>query len=434
MIADVESFLSLFIFTACYILLIAEKGNKALIAIAGAVLMAAAGVVEMQLMFTRYIDWHTIALLLAMMMIVSISSQSGLFEYAAIKSAQIVKGRPLPLLFFLSVLTGVGSAFLNNVTTVLLVTPVVFTITKKLHLQPVPFLIAIILSSNIGGTATIIGDPPNLMIGQAARTLLFNDFLLNLGPPAVLIFFSVICGISMYYKKELLKDDKKEQRQQLLKVDAKRYIKSMPLLKKSLLVLLLTISAFLLQPVIKVELTAIAMGGALLLLFMTQEEISPEKVFRQMEWTTIFFFIGLFGLIGGIEEVGYLEEIAKGLMFLTEGDMMTTSISLLWISGFVSGFVDNIPFVAAMIPVILELESYGIYDLEPIWWSLALGACLGGNATVIGATANVIVAGLAVKEGKGFSYFDFLKVGIPVVIFSLTISTIYIYLRYLIFY
>ncbi|WP_375535302.1 ArsB/NhaD family transporter [Alteribacillus sp. HJP-4] len=429
-----ESFLSLFIFTACYILLIAEKGNKALIAIAGAVLMAAAGVVEMQLMFTRYIDWHTIALLLAMMMIVSISSQSGLFEYAAIKSAQIVKGRPLPLLFFLSVLTGVGSAFLNNVTTVLLVTPVVFTITKKLHLQPVPFLIAIILSSNIGGTATIIGDPPNLMIGQAARTLLFNDFLLNLGPPAVLIFFSVICGISMYYKKELLKDDKKEQRQQLLKVDAKRYIKSMPLLKKSLLVLLLTISAFLLQPVIKVELTAIAMGGALLLLFMTQEEISPEKVFRQMEWTTIFFFIGLFGLIGGIEEVGYLEEIAKGLMFLTEGDMMTTSISLLWISGFVSGFVDNIPFVAAMIPVILELESYGIYDLEPIWWSLALGACLGGNATVIGATANVIVAGLAVKEGKGFSYFDFLKVGIPVVIFSLTISTIYIYLRYLIFY
>ncbi|RSL29249.1 hypothetical protein D7Z54_32305 [Salibacterium salarium] len=426
--------LALIVFIISYSFLIAEKGDRALVACSGGLMMVVLGIMDLSLVFFRYIDWHTIILLLSMMIIVSISSQSGMFEFAAIKTAQFVRGKPMPLLLLLSLLTAFGSAFLNNVTTVLLITPIVFTLTNMLKLRPMPYLMAIIVSSNIGGTATLIGDPPNLMIGQAAPDLTFNDFLIHLGPPAAVIFFIVVTGVAFYYRKEWKYNDREELNKALMQLNAFDYIKSKSLLNKSIVVLLLTISAFLLQPFLKIELTAMAMGGALLLMFLTQTQADPEKVFKRMEWTTIFFFAGLFMLVGGLEETGLLEELAKGLMFFTEGHIAQTSLSMLWISGLVSGFVDNIPFVAAMIPVILELEGYGMGDLSPIWWSLALGACLGGNATLIGATANVIVAGMASKEGHGFSYIDFFKVGFPVAFLSLFISTIYIYVRYLMFY
>ncbi|SDH57151.1 possible tyrosine transporter P-protein [Alteribacillus persepolensis] len=426
--------IALLIFIFSYFFLITEKGDRALVACAGGLLMVVGGVLNLELVFFRYIDWHTIALLLSMMIIVSISSQSGMFQFAAVKTAQLVKGKPLPLLVLLSVLTAAGSAFLNNVTTVLLITPVVFTLTGMLHLRVIPFLMAIIVSSNIGGTATLIGDPPNLMIGQAAKSLSFNDFLLHLGPPSILILLLTMAGLAVYYRNVLKQTETKTAREELMKVQAVHYITSKPLLLKSAGVLLLTIAAFLLQPFLKVELTAIAMGGALFLMFLTQKEADPEAIFKQMEWTTIFFFAGLFMLVGGLEETGLLEELARGIIFMTEGDMTKTSLSLLWVSGIVSGFVDNIPFVAAMIPVILELEGYGMGDLTPVWWALALGACLGGNATLIGATANVIVAGLATKQGHGFSYFDFFKIGAPTALLSLIVSTIYVYARYLMFY
>ncbi|SFP93757.1 ArsB/NhaD family transporter [Salibacterium halotolerans] len=422
------------IFIISYALLMAEKGDRVLVACSGGLLMVVFGILDLQLVFFRYIDWHTIILLLSMMIIVSITSQSGMFEYASVKTAQLVQGKPMPLLFLLSVLTAVGSAFLNNVTTVLLVTPVVFTLTNMLQLKPVPFLMAVIVTSNIGGTATLIGDPPNLMIGQAAAGLTFNDFLLHLGPPALVIFLLVTAGLIYYYRSEWKAQRRSEIRQQLQKLDASDYVTDKNLLYKSGAVLVLTICAFMMQPLLRMEITAIAMAGALLLLFLTREEADPEKVFQRMEWTTVFFFGGLFMLVGGLEETGLLEELARGLIFMTEGEMTATSLSMLWISGIVSGFVDNIPFVAAMIPVILEMEGYGIGDLRPIWWALALGACLGGNATLIGATANVIVAGLAKKAGHGFSYMDFLKIGMPAAIVSLVVSTIYIYFRYLLFY
>ncbi|PSL45118.1 putative tyrosine transporter P-protein [Salsuginibacillus halophilus] len=423
---------TLLIFTLCYMFLMAEKGNRALVACAGGTAMVLFGTLDLELAFFRYIDWHTMTLLLSMMMMVAIASQSGLFEYTAIRAAQLVNGQPLPLLFLISALTAVGSAFLNNVTTVLLVAPMVIKVAKMLHLPAVPYLIAIIMASNIGGTATLIGDPPNLMIGQAVAHLTFNDFLLHLGPVVVIIFIVVMYGLGWWYKQDLKSSEKYQA--ELMKVNPHQYIASRPLLYKSLGVLFLTLLAFVIQPLIGVELTAIAMAGALLLLFVTYDEVTPEHVFQQVEWVTIFFFAGLFMLIGGLEEAGIIDELARALIYYTEGDVPKTSLLVLWVSGMLSGFVDNVPFVAAMIPIIQEFQSYGVQDLDPLWWALALGACLGGNATIIGSTANVIVAGMAHKANEGFTYMEFLKVGVPVVVLSFLISTVYLLGRYLLFY
>ena len=427
-----EVTLALIIFIISYIFLISEKINRAVVACLGGVAMLFAGVFDLDSAFFQYIDWHTIALLLAMMILVSITSQSGLFEYISIHIAKKVKGRPIPLLILLSILTAIGSAFLNNVTTVLLVVPIVLTLTKILQITAIPYLISIVLASNIGGTATLIGDPPNLMIGQAVKHLTFNDFLFNMGPPVVITFAFVLIGLVYYYRNSLWVT--KEYRYKLMDISPRDYLKDKVLLVKSLSVLALTILGFIIQPILTVDITSIAMAGALLLMLLTYQTQDAEEVFRSIEWVTLFFFVGLFMLVGGLKEVGIIEEIAKGIIFYTEGDLAKTSLLILWGSGILSGFVDNIPFVAAMIPVILEFETYGMTNLDPLWWSLALGACLGGNATLIGATANVIVAGLAMKAKQGFSYFEFLKIGVPVTLISFVISTIYIYFRYLIYF
>ncbi|MGO4887411.1 ArsB/NhaD family transporter [Anaerobacillus sp. MEB173] len=420
------------IFIISYIVIITEKLNRALVACFGGVLMLFAGVLDLDAAFIHHIDWHTIALLLSMMILVAITSQSGFFEFIAISLAKLVQGKPIPLLIAISLLTGIGSAFLNNVTTVLLVVPIVLTLTKLLSIPAVPYLLAAVLTSNIGGTATLIGDPPNLMIGQAVDHLDFNAFLFNLGPVVLIIFIVVIAGLALFYGKQLKVT--KENQQKLLAVNANDYLQQGPLLLKSVIVLLMTIGGFILQPLLQVELTSIAMAGALLLMLLTHNEQETEEVFKSIEWVTLFFFIGLFMLVGGLKDVGIIDEIAKSIIYYTEGDLSKTAFLILWVSGILSGFVDNIPFVAAMIPVILEFQNYGMIDIDPLWWALALGACLGGNATIIGSTANVIVAGIAMKAKQPFSYLEFLKVGAPVALVSFIISTIYIYIRYLMFY
>ncbi|OIJ21959.1 hypothetical protein BKP45_04585 [Anaerobacillus alkalidiazotrophicus] len=420
------------IFIVSYVLIISEKLNRALVACIGGVLMLFFGVLDLDAAFINHIDWHTITLLLSMMILVSITSQSGFFEYIAITVAKKVKGKPIPLLVVISLLTGVGSAFLNNVTTVLLIVPIVLTLTKLLNITAIPYLLMTILASNIGGTATLIGDPPNLMIGQAVEHLNFNDFLINLGPVVIIIFAVVIYGMVRFYGDKL--HVTKENQVKLMGVTASQYLKNKPLLFKSVTVLVVTTLGFIIQPLLKVELTSVAMAGALLLLLLTYEEQKVEEVFKSVEWVTIFFFVGLFMLVGGLKEVGIIDEIAKSIIYYTEGDLPKTSMLILWSSGILSGFVDNIPFVAAMIPVILEFQNYGMTNLDPLWWALALGACLGGNATLIGATSNVIVAGLAVRANQSFSYIEFLKVGAPVALVSFIISTIYIYFRYLIYF
>ncbi|MGB8000923.1 MAG: ArsB/NhaD family transporter [Anaerobacillus sp.] len=421
--------IGLTIFFLAYVGIITEKINRALVACGGGLLMLLTGITTTDSAFMNHIDWNTIALLFSMMILVSITSQNGLFEYIAITLAQKVKGRPLALLAVIATLTAVGSALLDNVTTVLLVVPITLTLTKILKVTSTPFLVTVILSSNIGGTATLIGDPPNIMIGQAVDHLDFNDFLYNLAPVVIGIYVVIMAGLLIFYRNQLTVDD--QYRESLLRLNAGDYLKRGPLLYKSGIVLSMTIAGFLLHPILHTELTNIAMAGAVLLMLITQNELKIEAVFESIEWVTLFFFIGLFILIGGLEEVGIIDEVARTILLYTDGDLPRTSLVILWGSGFLSAFLDNIPFVAAMIPVITEFSGYGMTNLDPLWWSLALGSCLGGNGTLIGASANVVVAGLALKDGKEVRFIEFLKIGIPVVCVSLVISTIYIYFRYL---
>lgn len=425
-----EWMLALIIFVSSYVLIITEKVNRALVACFGGILMLLSGVVNLDNAFLQHIDWHTIVLLLSMMILVSITSKSGLFEYIAISLAKMVKGRPIPILIVISTLTAVGSALLNNVTTVLLIVPIVLTLTSMLNITAIPYLISVIIASNIGGTATLIGDPPNLMIGQAVSHLSFNDFLIHLGPVVLIIYVTVMTGIAFLYRDRLKVGE--QEKIDLMRVDQTKYLLKKGLLFKSVTVLTMTTIGFIIQPLLHVELTSIAMAGAVLLMLLTSEDESTEDVFQAIEWVTIFFFVGLFMLVGGLKEVGLIDEIAKSIIYYTEGDVPRTSLLILWTSGILSGFVDNIPFVAAMIPVILEFQEYGMTNLDPLWWALALGACLGGNGTLIGASSNVIVAGLAMKAKQPFTFMDFLKVGVPTALISFIISSFYLYFRYLV--
>lgn len=422
--------LTVIIFLITYVVIMTEKIDRALAAGLGGVAMLIVGIYDVNKAFVSYIDWNTITLLFSMMVIVIVTSQTGVFEYIAVLMAKAVGGRPIPLLIVISVLTGIGSAFLANVTMVLLLVPIILTIVRMLDIPAMPYLISIIIASNIGGTATLIGDPPNIMIGQAVEHLSFNAFLFHLSP-VVLIIFAVILVylIILYWSKLQVNHIDLEK---LSSVNAREYLKLTSALPKSIGVLILTITGFVLNPILHIDLTSVSLAGALLILLLTHDEYKPESVLKQVEWSTLFFFIGLFMLIGGLEEVGIIDELARGLVYYTEGDLPKTSMLILWMTGIISGFVDNIPFVAAMIPVILEFEDYGMTNLDPLWWSLALGACLGGNGTLLGASSNLVVAGLAAKEKENIRFIEFIKVGFPIVIISLTISSIYIYLRYLV--
>ncbi|MTW84180.1 hypothetical protein F3157_00655 [Virgibacillus dakarensis] len=418
------------IFIVSYILIMTEKLNRAIVALFGGVLLLLSGIYTADDVFMNYIDWNTIALLFSMMVLISITEKTGLFSFIAIRFAQRVKGAPIPLLIGASVLTAVGSALLDNVTTVLIFVPIILKITRLLNLPSFPYLLAIIFSSNIGGTATMIGDPPNIMIGQAVDHLTFLSFLQNLAPVALIVFLVMLLAIVLLFRRTLQHDKANEKK--LMEIDAAEQLIKTPMLYKSIVVLGLTITGFLFQSLLHIELTAVALSGAILLLLLTENEISAEHVFKKVEWVTLLFFIGLFTLVGGLQEVGIIDELAKAIIVTTEGDFSKTALLILWVSGLFSGIVDNIPFVAAMIPVIREFESYGLVYLDPIWWSLALGACLGGNATLVGASANVVVAGLAEGAKEKIPFIRFLLYGIPFVLFSLVISSIYIYVRYLI--
>jgi Na+/H+ antiporter NhaD/arsenite permease-like protein len=426
----VVTVITLVVFIVSYLLIISERFDRTLVAGAGGVLLLLFGVFDTKKVFFTYIDWNTIALLLSMMILVSLVSKTGIFEFIAIYLAQQVKGHAIPLLFVISVITAVGSAFLANVTTVLLLVPILFKIVKILKVSPLPYLIAIIVSANIGGTATLIGDPPNLMIGQAVEHLTFNAFLVHLSPIALIIFIIIVLGIIALFRNKLYVNEK--NREKLMSLRATNYLNKNATLLPSISVLLLTITSFVLHPFLKVELTSVALAGAILLLFLTYKFHPLESVLKEVDWSTLFFFIGLFMLVGGLEEVGIIDEFARSMVYITEGDLPKTALLILWLTGVFSGIVDNIPFVAAMIPVILEFKDYGMTNLDPLWWSLALGACLGGNGTLLGASSNLVVVGLALKEKVHIQFLDFMKIGIPIVLISLIICTIYIYFRYLI--
>ncbi|MCY9692266.1 ArsB/NhaD family transporter [Paenibacillus alginolyticus] len=422
-----QAILAIGIFLLTYGMIIAEKVHRTIVAMIGGVLMVVLGVVNQESAL-HHIDFNTLGLLIGMMIIVSITAETGLFKYIALLAAKKAKGDPVRILVSLVLITAVGSAFLDNVTTVLLMVPVTFSITRQLRVNPVPFLITQILASNIGGTATLIGDPPNIMIGSAVKELTFMAFIINLAPIVAVIMAVTIPIFVFIFRKHI--QTTPELKQSIMQIDEKEVITDRKLLTKSLIILGLTIIGFFLHQLLHLESATVALAGAFLLLLLTGEH-SMEEAFTKVEWTTIFFFVGLFVLVSGLVETGIISKLAAQAIELTGGNPVATSMLILWLSAFASAFLDNIPFVATMIPMILEMGNMGVENLEPLWWSLALGACLGGNGTLIGASANLIVAGMSAKEGHPIKFVTFMKYGFPIMLISIVLSSIYIYARYL---
>ncbi|GAB6157256.1 ArsB/NhaD family transporter [Desulfotomaculum varum] len=423
---DKQFILASIIFVITYAFIVSEKLPRTVVALAGAMLVLFTGIVT-QDKAIHYIDWNTIGLLVGMMIIVSITRRTGVFEYLAVKSAVAAKGDPLKLLVLLATITATASALLDNVTTVLLIVPVTFSICRQLQVNVIPFLVTEIMASNIGGTATLIGDPPNIMISGPAG-LSFMDFIYNLAPVAAVVFLVTIAILRLIYRKDLQADP--QRMAAITALNPLDEIKDAKLLKKSLIALSLTIGGFALHSIIHMPTATIALGGAVLLLLMTREE--PEHVLETVEWPTIFFFVGLFIVVGGLEESGVIHWIAESALHITGGEILSTGLLILWLSALASAFVDNIPFVATMIPLLQQMgQMGGITNLDPLWWSLALGACLGGNGSLVGAAANVIVAGMAEKRGTPLSFLGFMKIAFPLMILSIAISTVYLLLFYL---
>jgi Na+/H+ antiporter NhaD/arsenite permease-like protein len=417
------------IFLLTYAFIITEKINRAVVALLGALLMVIFGIVDVHTAYSEHIEWETIFLLVGMMILVGISNKTGMFQYVAVKAAQLAKGDPVRILIYLSIITAIGSAFLDNVTTVLLIVPVTFSVTRILKINPLPYLISEIIASNIGGTATLIGDPPNIMIGTANKHLTFNDFIINLGPVVVVIMIVTMYILVRIYKKQLHVEE--EQKLDLMKLSAADYITDRALTIKSITVLLLTICGFALHSVIHVEAAVIAVAGATLLMLIGVKEHDLEEVFHAVEWVTIFFFAGLFVLVGGLIDAGIISNLASRMLEITEDNFTFMAMLVLWVSGVASATIDNIPFVATMIPLIQDMGTQlGVHpeELNSVWWALALGACLGGNGSLIGASANVIVAGMAFREGQKLTYMAFLKIGAPITLISLIIATGYMLL------
>ena len=412
------------IFLVIYGIIISEKINRTAISLFGAIVMIILGILNQE-QAIEHIDFNTIGLLVGMMIIVNILKRTGVFEYLAIRAAKKAKGDPWKILVLFAIITALSSAFLDNVTTILLIVPVTLVITDTLDTNPIPFMFTEILIANIGGTATLIGDPPNIMIGSATG-LGFVDFLVNLTPVVIVISFVVLFLLKLIYKDFLKAKD--ENKQKIMKMDETITIKDTLLLKKSLIVLFITILGFMVHAQFHLESATVALGGAALLLVISK--IDPEEILFEVEWTTIFFFMGLFILVGSLVEVGVIDNLAKKMLELTKGNLFVTTLTILWVSAIASAFLDNIPFVATMIPLIKAMTASGQLDANPLWWALALGACLGGNGTIIGASANVIVTGIMAKEGRPVSFMSFMRIGFPMMIVSIIISTIYLILFY----
>ncbi|RJX20754.1 MAG: hypothetical protein C4570_03520 [Ammonifex sp.] len=413
------------VFLITYALIVSERIHRTVAAFASAALLVVGGIIGPE-EAVGAIDFNTIGLLVGMMIIVGVTRQTGVFKYMAIRAAKVARGEPLRIIAALSLITAVLSALLDNVTTVLLIVPVTFAIADRLELNPIPFLIAEIMASNIGGTATLIGDPPNIMIGGATG-LGFMDFVLNLTPVVVVVYVITLFIIKHMYKTQMV--SRPELRAELEKLRERDEITDPVLLRKCLLVLSLTIIGFVLHQYVHLQSSVIALSGASLLLLLTGED--PRNPLNAVEWSVIFFFIGLFVTVGALERVGVIETMARWSLEATQGDIVKAGMLTLWISAIASAFVDNIPFVATMIPLIQDMGRLGgITDLNFLWWSLSLGACLGGNGTIIGASANVIVVGMAEKRNRPISFIGYFKVAFPLTVMSIVLCTFYLLFWY----
>jgi Na+/H+ antiporter NhaD/arsenite permease-like protein len=418
-----------------YAIIMSEKVNRAIIALVGAGVMVVVGVLDQEEAI-KGIDWNTIGLLTGMMILVSISRRSGMFQAMAVWSARAAKAHPAGILFILQLTTAVLSAFLDNVTTVLLIVPVTLAICKTLKVPAYPYLFAEIFASNIGGTATLIGDPPNILIGSQAG-LSFNEFVYHLTPVIVVVMIVQAVIIHVLWGKDLKASAAAEA--QVMKMRPSDSIEDWRLLKQSLTVLVIVMVAFVLARPLHLEPATIAMSGAAILMLLDNWAHHSEKAahnihqtFGDVEWITIFFFIGLFVVVHGVDVGGLLQLLANKLVAATGGNMANAGYSILWASAFLSAIVDNIPFVATMIPLIKSMApAYGGADkIEPLWWCLSLGACLGGNGTLIGASANLTVAGISERNGVPFRFVTYTLYAMPMMIVSVAICNLYVWWRY----
>jgi Na+/H+ antiporter NhaD/arsenite permease-like protein len=412
------------IFVVALVVIATERVDRTKVALLGATLVLLTQTIDQEHAIES-VDFNTLGLLAGMMLMVKVTEVTGVYTYLAIRAGQLSRGRPLAVVLSLAFTTAVLSAFLDNLTTVLLMVPITFLLADALDIDPLPLVIIEILVSNVGGTATLIGDPPNILIA-GATDLSFLDFVVNLAPLAIVTFVLVTVILYFFYRSRLQVPE--EARDRVMELDASRSIEDPDELRRTVPVLVITIFVFFIHKPLHLEPATVALAGATVMLLLSRQSL--EKSLAGIEWPTLFFFMGLFVMVGALEENGAIEEIANGIADLTGGDRTAEILGITWASAIGSGLVDNIPFTATMIPVVEQLQGGNGGD-DAYWWALAIGACFGGNATLIAAAANVAAAGMAARSGRPIGFMTFLKVGLPVTLFSLVIATGYIALRYL---
>ena len=409
------------IFGSALVLIAVEWVHRTKVALAGAALMVLLGVLDQERAIES-VDWATLGLLAGMMVIVGLTEPTGVFTYLALRVAQLSNGNPIALVFLLAIVTGVLSAFLDNLTAILLVVPITLLISDLLRISPIPLVLVEIVASNLGGTATLIGDPPNIMIGTARPELSFLDFIVNLAPVAIVTLLVVTTGLAFAFRNELRIDP--ERQREITALNAARDMREAKHVKRTLAVLLGTILGFFLHTLLHVEPAVVALTGATVILLVSADDV--ESALERVEWSTLFFFLGLFVMVGGLEERGIVDQVAERLADLTGDSATAQGLTVLWGAAAGSALVDNIPFTAAMIPVVDSLQGDEFDD--GLWWALALGACFGGNATMIAAAANVAATGILDRTGHRVSFLRFLVIGLPVTLVSLAIASVYLLL------
>jgi Na+/H+ antiporter NhaD/arsenite permease-like protein len=414
--------LAIVIFLAALAVIAFEWVHRTKAALVGAGLVVVLGVVELD-QAIEAVDWGTLGLLTGMMILVGLSERTGIFTYLALRAAQLSHGKPFRLVVLLAGVTGVTSAFLDNLTAILLIVPITLLLADILRISPIPLVLVEVLASNIGGTATLIGDPPNIMIGTAVPELSFNDFIVNLAPVALVTLALVTTLLYFVFRRQLVVAP--ERIAELERLDPARDVRESRYVKRSIAVLVGTIVAFFLHAPLHVEPAVVALGGATILLLVAADDV--EDALERVEWSTIFFFLGLFVMVGALEEQGVIGDIADRLAEAT-GSTVGQGMAILWGAAAGSALVDNIPFTAAMIPVVEQLQADDESFEDGLWWALALGACFGGNATLIAAAANVAAAGVLERNGRPISFGRFLAVGLPVTLLSLLVATVYLLL------
>ena len=413
--------LAVTIFLAALAAIALEWVHRTKVALVGAGLMVVLGVLDQE-HAVEAVDWSTLGLLAGMMILVGLTERTGVFTYVALRVAQLSRGRPFMLVLLLAGVTGLLSAFLDNLTAILLIVPITLLLADLLGISALPLVIVEVLASNIGGTATLIGDPPNIMIGTRVEELSFLDFIVNLAPVALVTLAAASLLLYLMFRRQLVVAP--ERAREIARIDPARDMRGRPYVGRSMAVLGGTIVAFFLHTLLHLEPAVVALGGATVLLLVAADDV--EEALERVEWSTIFFFIGLFVMVGGLEQRGVVERVAEGLADVTGGSRTGEALAILWGAAAGSALVDNIPFTAAMLPVVETLQEDGFDD--SLWWALALGACFGGNATLIAAAANVAAAGVLERSGQPLSFGRFLAAGLPVTVLSLVIATAYLLL------